>query len=100
VLAFALATGRLNHFLGSSFTTGLLAWAFVVALSLPLWHAAPRIGLAVVPSLLMLNGDATELLRQAHLPPWSVWGVLSLVSLFLSARLYVFRCCQPSSCAG
>lgn len=90
VLAFALGTGRLNHFLGDSFTAGLLAWTFIVALSLPLWPAAPRIGLAVVPSLLMLSEDATALLRQAQVPPWSVWGVLSLVSLFLSARLYVF----------
>lgn len=90
VLAFALATGRLNRLIGPSFTVGVLAWASLLVLSVPLWHALPRISLAVVPSLLLLNGDATALLRQAHVPPWSVWGVLTLVSLFLSARLYVF----------
>lgn len=90
VAGFALATGRLTPVIGDSLTSGVLAWATLLVLSVPLWPALPRILVAVLPSLVMLNADMNALLRQLGIPGWSVWGVLILVSLLLSARLYVF----------
>jgi hypothetical protein len=90
VTGFALATGRLAPLIGHGLNANLLAWGLLVLLSIPTWHSLPRIAMATVPSLLMFYGDATALLRQANLPFWFTWALVGVLSLVLSARLYVF----------
>jgi hypothetical protein len=90
VAGFTLITGRLAPLIGGSFNATLLAWIALVITSIPLWHSIPRVALALGPSLLMFNADAIALLNQARLPAWLAWVLLGVISLVLSARLYVF----------
>jgi hypothetical protein len=90
IAGFCLFTGRLSLLIGHSLNTTLVGAAVLVLLTLPLWQMLPRIVMAGLPSLLMLTGVAEPFLQQAHLPAWLAWAVLSMLSLFLSARLYVF----------
>jgi len=90
VVAFALGSGRLDWVIGTSPNADLLAWAIVLVASFPLWPALPRIALATVPSLVLLNAEIAALVSATQIPLWLAWAVLSLISLVLSARLYVF----------
>ncbi len=88
--AFALLTGRLDTWIGHSLNATLLAWGLVVLLCLPMLTSLPRVAMAGGPSLVLLSGAATPVLAQAHVPIWFAWGMASLVSVVLAARLFVF----------
>jgi hypothetical protein len=90
VIAFALATGRLAYWIGPSLTSTLVAWAILLLLSLPTWRSLPRLVPAAVPSMLLINGKLDSFLFQANMPTWFAWVLLGLLSLMLSARVYVF----------
>jgi hypothetical protein len=90
VAGFALLTGRLAPWIGHSLNTTLVAWGLIVMLCLPMLTSLPRVALAVVPSLIVLSGIATPYLSQVHVPVWFAWGMASLVSVLLAARLFVF----------
>jgi hypothetical protein len=90
VAAFALFTGRLAPWIGHSLSANLVAWGVIVLLCLPMLGSLPRIVLAGGPSLLLLSSAPTPLLAQVHVPIWFAWGMVSLVSVILAARLFVF----------
>jgi hypothetical protein len=50
----------------------------------------PRMVLAAGPSLLQFSGALDAPMRSAHLPTWVATSGLALLSLLVSARLYVF----------
>ncbi len=88
--AFALLTGRLDPWIGHSLNATLLAWGLLVLLFLPMLTSLPRVAMAGGPTLVLLTGAATPVLQQAHLPMWFAWGMASLFSVALAARLFVF----------
>jgi hypothetical protein len=90
VTGFALATGRLAPWIGHSLNAQLAMWAVLLLLSLPMWHSLPRVAMAGLPSLVLLSGDTSAFLRQVHMPIALAWVFLGVLSLILSARLYVF----------
>jgi hypothetical protein len=90
VAGFALATGRLAPWIGHSLNANLLGWAILALLSAPTWGSLPRVLMAAAPSALLMTGVLDPGLRQASMPEWLAWVVLGVVSLLLSARLYVF----------
>jgi hypothetical protein len=90
VASFAIATGRLTPWIGHSLNATLLAWGLVVLLFLPMLGSLPRVAMAGAPSLLLLSGTAMPFLQQVHVPIWFAWGMASLVSVILAARLFVF----------
>jgi hypothetical protein len=90
VAGFALATGRLAPLIGHSLNATLIGSGVLLLLALPALRALPRVAIAAAPSALLLTGQADAQLREAHLPLWLAWLVLSCVSLIVSARLYVF----------
>lgn len=90
VAAFALMTGRLAPWIGSSLQTTVLAGVTLLLASLPLWSSLPRLIVAAAPIVLLTGGMLDPYLRQANVPGWLAWMALSLLSLTLSARLYVF----------
>jgi hypothetical protein len=88
--SFALLTGRLEPWIGHSFNATLLAWGLIVLLFLPMLTSLPRVAMAGGPSLLLLTGLAAPMLAQYHVPVWFAWGMASLFSVVLAARLFVF----------
>jgi hypothetical protein len=90
VAAFFLATGRLTYWIGSSLSSTVVAWAILLLLSLPTWRSLTRLLPAAGPSLLLINGKLDPFLLQANIPIWFAWVILGLVSLMVSARVYVF----------
>jgi len=90
VASFAVATGRLTPWIGHSLNATLLAWGLIVLLFLPMLGSLPRVAIAGAPSLLLLSGTALPLLQQVHVPIWFAWGMASLLSVILAARLFVF----------
>ena len=90
IAAFALATGRLSPWVGTSLTQTLLAWGILLIFVLPSWSSLPRLAMASVPSLLVLSSTVEIILRQASVPIWFAWVVVGSLSLVLSARLYLF----------
>jgi hypothetical protein len=90
IAAFALATGRLAPWVGTSLTATLLAWGVLLVLLLPSWSALPRLAMASVPTVLLMTGSADIVLRQTTLPAWLAWVLLGFLSLMLSARMYLF----------
>jgi molecular chaperone DnaJ len=87
---FLLLTGRLAPWIGHSLNGTVVAWGLIALLCLPMLGALPRVVIAGGPSLLLLGGNAAPILQQMHLPVWFAWGVASLVSVMLAARLFVF----------
>jgi hypothetical protein len=87
---FALITGRLDPWIGHSFSATLLAWGLIVLLFLPMLTSLPRVAMAGGPSLVLLTGAAAPMLAQYHVPIWFAWGMASLFSMVLAARLFVF----------
>jgi hypothetical protein len=90
VSGFSLATGRLAPWIGHGLNATILAWAVLAIVSIPLWQSLPRIALATVPSVAVLSGTLNPFLSQAHVPVWMAAALLSLLSLALAARIYVF----------
>ena len=90
VAGFALFTNRLAPWIGHSLNANLVAWGLIVLLCLPMLGSLPRIAMASVPSLMLLSGTATPILQQVHVPVWFAWGMASLLSIVLAARLFVF----------
>jgi DnaJ domain len=90
VASFAIATGRLTPWIGHSLNATLLAWGLIALLFLPMLGSLPRVAMAGAPSLLLLSGTAMPFLQQVHVPIWFAWGMASLVSVILAARLFVF----------
>jgi hypothetical protein len=90
IAGFALASGRLAPWIGHSLNATLLAWGVLVLVSLPIWPAMPRVAMATVPSVLLLNGAADGFLREVHAPRWLAFVMLGSLSLIFSARLYLF----------
>lgn len=90
VASFSLVTGRLAPWIGHLPAATFLAWGLVVLLFVPMLTTLPRIALAGGPSLVLLSGSASGFLQHAHVPVWFVWGMASLVSMVLAARLFVF----------
>jgi hypothetical protein len=90
LLAWALATGRLNGLLGTAPLAPLVSWALLGVLALPLLRTAPRIVAAAGPSGLLVSGVATPQLAQAHVPAWLAWFGAVLLSLTVAPRLFVF----------
>lgn len=90
VAAFVLLTGRLAPWIGNSLNATLVGCALIVLLCLPMLGSLPRVAMAAVPSVVLLSGTATPFLAQVHVPVWFAWGMASLVSVLLAARLFVF----------
>jgi DnaJ domain len=90
IVSWTLASGRLDPFL-AAYPFGLLAaWVVVFLCALPAGRQIPRLVMASGPTLLQLSGNLDGPLRSAHLSTWIATAMLALVSLLLSARLYVF----------
>ena len=83
-------TNRLASWIGHSLNANLVAWGLIVLLCLPMLGSLPRIAMAGVLSLMLLSGTATPILQQVHVPVWFAWGMTSLLSIVLAARLFVF----------
>jgi hypothetical protein len=90
VAGYALASGRLSAWIGHSLQSTLVAWVLLALCTLPLWRAALRIAIAVVPTVALVSGVLDPALQQAHVPIWLAWVFFSVLSLILAARLYVF----------
>jgi hypothetical protein len=90
VAGFALLTGRLAPWIGHSLNTTLVAWGLIVLLCLPMLTSLPRVAMAGAPSLVLLSGYAAPVMQQVHLPIWFAWGMVSVLSLLLAARFFVF----------
>jgi len=90
VAGFALFTGRLAPWIGTSLNATLVGWGLIVLLCLPMLNSLPRVAMAGIPSLVLLSGTAAPFLAQIHVPVWFAWGMASLVSVVLAARLFVF----------
>jgi len=89
-LAFVLATGRLDAWIGTTLVAKLAGAVVILLLSLPLLSSLPRVALAAGPTFLLLTGLATPALQAAHVPVWLALLLAAVVSLAFSARLYVF----------
>ena len=87
---FALLTGRLDTWIGTTFLARLAGAAVLLLLSIPLLSSLPRVALAAGPTAFLLTGLAAPALRTAHLPLWLALLFAALVSLAFSARLYIF----------
>ena len=90
VAAFALLTGRLDPWIGHSLNAILLAWGLILLLFLPMLTSLPRVAMAGGPTLVLITGVANSMLLQFHVPMWFAWGLASLFSVVLAARLFVF----------
>jgi hypothetical protein len=90
VATWLLVTGRLNPLLERVPFGVLGACAGLVLCTLLAGRDLPRMVLAAAPSLLQFSGALDAPLRSAHLPTWVAAGGLALLSLLVSARLYVF----------
>jgi hypothetical protein len=92
VAVWAVTTGRLHALLDAErLPFGVLAACAALLLCTFLaGRDLPRIALAAAPSLLQFSGALDGPLRTAHLPGWVAAGGVALVSLLISARLYVF----------
>jgi hypothetical protein len=90
VATWLLATGRLNPLLEHVPFGVLGACAALVLCTLLAGRDLPRMVLAAAPSLLLFSGILETPLRSAHLPTWVAAGGVALLSLLVSARMYVF----------
>jgi DnaJ domain len=90
LMAWALATGRLNRMLGDAPLAPVVAWVLLGALLLPLLRMAPRLLAAVGPSGLLVSGMVNSQLAQAHVPTWLAWFAATLLGLTLAPRVFVF----------
>lgn len=90
VATWSLATGRLNPLLEHVPFGVLGACAALVLCTLLAGRDLPRMVLAAAPSLLLFSGILETPLRSAHLPTWVAAGGVALLSLLVSARMYVF----------
>lgn len=90
VAGFTLFTGRLEPWIGHSLNATLVGWGLIVLLCLPMLASLPRIALAGGPSLMLLSGTAAPFLAQFHVPIWFAWGMASMMSIVLAARVFVF----------
>jgi hypothetical protein len=91
VAAFALATGRLTPLLGHSLMPTVAAWFILVLVAaIGMWGSLLRVGIATLPTVVLVTGMVNPWLQDGHIPVWIAWSVLSCVSLIFSARLFVF----------
>jgi hypothetical protein len=90
VATWLLATGRLNPLLEHVPFGVLGACAGLLLCTLLAGRDLPRMALAAGPSLLQFSGALDAPMRSAHLPTWVAAGGLALLSLLVSARMYVF----------
>jgi DnaJ domain len=90
VATWLLATGRLNPVLEHVPFGVLGACATLLLCTLLAGRDLPRMLLAAGPSLLQFSGALDAPMRSAHLPTWVATSGLALLSLLVSARLYVF----------
>jgi DnaJ-like protein len=90
VLSYAFMSGRLAPWIGTTLQAQIVMLGLLLLLSLPLIWSLLRVVLAIGPTALVLTGIATPTLAQAHVPSWLAWPIAALISLMLSARLYVF----------
>jgi DnaJ domain len=90
VAGFLIGTGHLALHVGGALGALVLPWLLLGLVALPLLTQLPRVAIASIPSLALLSGNLDSTLHQAHLPAWLAWGVVGLVSLMFSARLYLF----------
>jgi DnaJ domain len=90
VTTWLLLSGRLNALLEHVPFGVLGVCAALVLGTLLAGRDLPRLVLAAAPSLLQFSGALDGPLRSAHLPTWVAAGGLALLSLLVSARLYVF----------
>jgi hypothetical protein len=90
VTVWAMATGRLDP-LAQRFPWAILVpWLIVLLGACVARRHLPRMVLAAAPSLLQVSGVLDGPLRTAHVPAWLAAAALAVVSLIVSARLYVF----------
>jgi DnaJ domain len=90
VTTWLMATGRLNPLLEHVPFGVLGACAGLLLCTLLAGRDLPRMLLAAAPSLVQFSGALDAPLRSAHLPGWVLAGGLALLSLLVSARMYVF----------
>ncbi len=87
---FALFTSRLDVWIGSTLVSKAICSALLLLLAVPLLSVLPRVALAAGPTALLLTGAAAPVLQSAHIPMLLAWLLAAVISLALSARLYVF----------
>jgi hypothetical protein len=85
-----LLTGRLNAVLDQIPFGVIAACGGLLLCTLLAGRDLPRIVLAAAPSVLQFSGVLDGLLGSAHLPTWVAMGSFALISVLVSARLYVF----------
>ena len=90
ILGYALVTNRLAPWIGTSVQARLIMTGLLGLMSLPLVWSLPGVMMAVGPTALIVTGIAGPILAQGHFPSWVAWPIAALISLMLSARLYVF----------
>jgi hypothetical protein len=85
-----LLTGRLSPLLERVPFGVLGACIGLILATLLAGRDVPRLVLAAAPSVLQFSGVLDAPLRSAHVPAWVAMGGFALVSVLVSARLYVF----------
>jgi hypothetical protein len=92
-----MLTGRLDPRIGHALSATLFGWGLIVVLFQPMLTSLPRVAIAGGPSLVLLTGAAAPIPQQAH-PLCLAWGMASLVSVILAARLFVFGVLPTLAC--
>jgi hypothetical protein len=91
VVGWLAATGRLDGLIGSSMVAMIGIWATLGLVALLIMgNVLPRLILAGGSALLLASGVLTTTLSSAGVPTWLAWTGLSVLSLLLAARVYVF----------
>jgi hypothetical protein len=90
ISAFLLMSGRLEPYIGDTFSATMIAWGMIALCALPLWQSIPRVAAAAGPTVALASGTLNPMLAQAHIPVWIAAVALSFVSLIVAARVYLF----------
>jgi len=91
IASWLTITGRLDPWVGNSMVGVLSIWALLGVVALvAVGSALPRLALAGGATLLLLSGSLDASLRMASIPLWLAWGGLTLVSLLVAARAFIF----------
>ena len=91
VTGFALATGRLAPWLGHSVTTTAAAGVILALVAaVAMWGSLLRVGIASLPTAVLMTGMLNPWLQNGHIPAWIAWCLLCCLSLLFAARMFVF----------
>jgi DnaJ domain len=91
IAMWLMFTGRLTPWLGDSQFVMLGAWAVFLVVGLLIFgNVLPRLALAGGSTLLLVSGALDASLRTAGIPTMMAWVGVTLLSVLLAARVFVF----------